>query len=47
MGPPGPTEEIEFIGPGGEGPSRSPPAPPPGFSGHDRNSPYNDQEIPA
>ena len=32
LGPPGPTQELEFMGPGGEGPSRSPP---PGFSGHD------------
>ena len=25
IGPPGPTQEIEFMGPGGEGHSRSPP----------------------
>ena len=30
-GPPGPTQEMEFMGPGGEGPSQPPP---PGFSGH-------------
>ena len=24
LGPPGPTQEMEFMGPGGEGPSRSP-----------------------
>ena len=24
LGPPGPTQEMEFVGPGGEGPSRSP-----------------------
>ena len=30
--PPGPTQELEFMEPGGEGPSRSPP---PGFSGND------------
>ena len=29
LGPPGPTQEMELMGPGGEGPSRSP-----GFSGH-------------
>ena len=29
--PPGPTQEIKLMGPGGEGPSRSPP---PGFSSH-------------
>ena len=27
LGPPGPTQEMEFMGPGGEGPSRSPPPP--------------------
>ena len=26
--PPGPTQEMELMGPGGEGPSRSPPPPP-------------------
>ena len=25
LGPPGPTQEMELMGPGGEGPSRSPP----------------------
>ena len=25
IGPPGPTQEMELMGPGGEGPSRSPP----------------------
>ena len=30
--PPGPTQEMELMGPGGEGPSRSPP--PLGFSSH-------------
>ena len=30
--PPGPTQEMELMGHGGEGPSRSPP--PPGFSSH-------------
>ena len=27
LGPPGPTQEMELMGPGGEGPSRSPPPP--------------------
>ena len=31
LGPPGPTQEMESMGHGGEGPSRSPP---PGFSNH-------------
>ena len=31
IGPPGPTQEMELMEPGGEGPSRSPP---PGFSTH-------------
>ena len=25
LGPPGPTQEMKFMGPGGEGPSQSPP----------------------
>ena len=28
FGPPGPSQEMELMGPGGEGPSRSPPPPP-------------------
>ena len=33
--PPGPSQEMELMGPGGEGPSRYHPPPPPGFSSHD------------
>ena len=36
--PPGPTKEMELMGPGGEGPSRSPP---PGFSSHA----FNHKEV--
>ena len=36
LGPPGPTQEMELMGPGGEIPSRPPP-PPPGFFSHEGN----------
>ena len=41
MGPPGPTQEMEFVGPGGEGPSRSP-----GFSGHVYDPPLHFRGAP-
>ena len=34
IGPPGPTQEMKLMGPGGEGPSRPPPPPHPGFCSH-------------
>ena len=38
LSPPGPTQEMKLMGPGGKGPSRSPP---PGFSSHADALDYN------